>query len=31
MEKTSGGGFYFHVSPKEVLVSIGVYMPEREQ
>ena len=31
MEKTSGGGFYFHVSPKEMLVSIGVYMPEREQ
>jgi len=31
MEKTSGGGFYFHVSPKEVLVSIGVFMPEREQ
>jgi len=31
MEKTSGGGFYFHVSPKEVLVSTGVYMPEREQ
>jgi len=31
MEKTSGGGFYLQVSPKEVLVSIGVYMPEREQ
>jgi uncharacterized protein (TIGR02453 family) len=31
MEKTSGGGFYFHAGPKEVLVSIGVYMPEREQ
>ena len=31
MEKTSGGGFYFHVGPKEVLVSAGVYMPEREQ
>jgi len=31
MEKTSGAGFYFHVSPKEVLVSIGVFMPEREQ
>lgn len=31
MEKTSGGGFYLHVSPKEVLVSAGVYMPEREQ
>jgi uncharacterized protein (TIGR02453 family) len=31
MEKTSGGGFYFHAGPKEVLISIGVYMPEREQ
>jgi uncharacterized protein (TIGR02453 family) len=31
MEKTSGGGFYLQVSPKEVLVAIGVYMPEREQ
>lgn len=31
MEKTSGGGFYFHVGAKEVLVSAGVYMPEREQ
>jgi uncharacterized protein (TIGR02453 family) len=31
MEKTSGGGFYMHVGPQEVLVSIGVYMPEREQ
>jgi uncharacterized protein (TIGR02453 family) len=31
MEKTSVGGFYLQVSPKEVLVSIGVYMPEREQ
>jgi uncharacterized protein (TIGR02453 family) len=31
MEKTSGGGFYLQVSPKSVLVSAGVYMPEREQ
>lgn len=31
MEKTSGGGFYMHVNPKEVLVAVGVYMPEREQ
>ena len=31
MEKTSGGGFYIHIHPKEVLISIGVYMPEREQ
>jgi uncharacterized protein (TIGR02453 family) len=31
MEKTSGGGFYLHIHPDEVLVSAGVYMPEREQ
>jgi len=31
MEKTSGGGFYIHIHPKEVLISTGVYMPEREQ
>lgn len=31
MEKTSGGGFYMHVSPKELLISSGVYMPERAQ
>lgn len=31
MEKTSGGGFYMHVHPKEVLISVGVYMPERAQ
>ena len=31
MEKTSGGGFYLHIHPDEVLVSCGVYMPEREQ
>jgi uncharacterized protein (TIGR02453 family) len=31
MEKTSGGGFYLQVSPEEVLVAAGVYMPEREQ
>jgi uncharacterized protein (TIGR02453 family) len=31
MEKTSGGGFYLQVSPKEVTVAAGVYMPEREQ
>jgi len=31
MEKTSGGGFYMHVHPREVIVAIGVYMPEREQ
>ena len=31
LEKTSGGGFYFHVAPDEVTVAAGVYMPEREQ
>jgi uncharacterized protein (TIGR02453 family) len=31
MEKTSGGGFYIHIHPTEVLVSSGVYMPERDQ
>jgi uncharacterized protein (TIGR02453 family) len=31
MEKTSGGGIYMHVNPQEVLLAIGVYMPEREQ
>ena len=31
MEKTSGGGFYMHVNPQEVLLAAGVYMPEREQ
>ena len=31
MEQTSGGGFYLQVSPKSVMVSAGVYMPEREQ
>lgn len=30
-EKISGGGFYLHVHPQEVLVWAGVYMPEREQ
>ena len=31
LEKTSGGGFYFHLSPKELVVAAGVYMPQREQ
>ncbi|MGD0442943.1 MAG: DUF2461 domain-containing protein [Edaphobacter sp.] len=31
LEKTSGGGFYFHLSPEEIFVAAGVYMPEREQ
>ncbi len=31
LEKTSGGGFYFHVSGTEVFVAAGVYMPQPEQ
>ena len=31
MEKTSGGGFYFHVSAKELVIAAGVFMPQREQ
>ena len=31
LEKTSGGGFYLHVSDTEVVIAAGVYMPEREQ
>ncbi len=31
LEKTSGGGYYMHISPQEVLIAAGVYMPEREQ
>lgn len=31
LEKTSGGGFYFHMGPDELVVAAGVYMPEREQ
>lgn len=30
-EKISGGGFYIHIHPTEVLVWAGVFMPEREQ
>jgi uncharacterized protein (TIGR02453 family) len=31
LEKTSGGGYYMHISPQEVHIAAGVYMPEREQ
>lgn len=31
LEKKSGGGFYFHLSGKDLFVAAGVYMPEREQ
>ena len=27
LEKTSGAGFYFHVSPKETVIAAGIYMP----
>jgi uncharacterized protein (TIGR02453 family) len=31
MEKTSGAGYYFQISPKGVLVAAGSYMPEKDQ
>jgi len=31
LEKTSGGGFFFHLSSTELVIAAGVYMPEREQ
>ncbi len=31
LQKTSGAGFYFSVTPEEVVIAAGVYMPEREQ
>lgn len=31
MEKTSGAGFYLHVSGTEVVVSAGAFMPAKEQ
>lgn len=31
LEKKSGGGFYFHLSGKELIVAAGMYMREREQ
>jgi uncharacterized protein (TIGR02453 family) len=31
LEKTSGAGFYVHVSAKEVVIAAGAYMPERDQ
>ena len=29
MEKTSGAGYYFQVSPKGVVIAAGSYMPEK--
>ena len=31
MEKTSGGGFYMQIGPKDLFLAAGVYMPERDQ
>jgi uncharacterized protein (TIGR02453 family) len=31
LQKTSGAGFYFQVSPKEVIVAAGAWMPEKDQ
>ena len=31
MEKTSGSGYYLHVSPTELTLAAGVYMPPKEQ
>jgi uncharacterized protein (TIGR02453 family) len=31
LQRTSGAGFYFSVSPEEVVIAAGAYMPEREQ
>jgi uncharacterized protein (TIGR02453 family) len=31
MEKTSGAGYYFQLSPKGVVIAAGAYMPEKEQ
>ena len=31
LEKTSGAGFYFHLSAKEVVIAAGMYMPAPEQ
>lgn len=29
--KTSGAGYYFHVSAKDVVIAAGAYMPEKDQ
>lgn len=31
LEKTSGGGYYFHVTATELVIAAGVYMPPKEQ
>ncbi len=31
LEKTSGAGYYVHVSAKEVIIAAGSYMPDKDQ
>src|SRR3984957_10916163 len=31
LDKTSGAGYYFHISAKEVIIAAGAYMPEKDQ
>ena len=31
LDKTSGAGYYFHISAKEVVIAAGAYMPEKDQ
>ncbi len=31
LAKTSGAGYYFHVSAKEMVIAAGSYMPEKDQ
>ena len=31
LDKTSGAGYYCHVSAKEVIIAAGAYMPEKDQ
>lgn len=31
LEKTSGGGYYMHISSTEFVIAAGVYMPEKNQ
>ncbi|HEY1498562.1 MAG TPA: DUF2461 domain-containing protein [Acidobacteriaceae bacterium] len=31
LEKTSGGGYYMHISSTEFVIAAGVYMPEKDQ
>lgn len=31
LEKTSGGGFYLHLSATELVIAAGVFMPQKEQ